>query len=164
VAPVIEEAIEFAERNRLLLYWSEQPQSKYAIGFWIEALYQWALLNPDQALRRRLAEAVILGEQLGLGLPPSVAGQNLEVLKLDLQHSCPSVQDARIRVVNLAAGDRIEFLFCNPTAEQVPLEMQEDLPENGEWYSDDSTISDQRAMRLKGGGWCVFAKAGVDTG
>jgi hypothetical protein len=121
----IEQAIEgmraFAKEWDLLATWAETPHAQYGIGYWVEALYQLALLDDRPELRRDLAETAIFSERCGLGLPPSMAGTNLEMIALEDQRPCPVPSDPRLRTVNLARGGREEYLVINPEQEAVPF-------------------------------------------
>jgi hypothetical protein len=88
------------------------------------------MMRQDPAYRRYLAEAILLIEDLGLGLPPSLLGGNVEVLRRTHQVPCPSPTESRLRVANLSKAGRAELLVVNPAAVELPLvwELNGDLP------------------------------------
>ena len=88
------------------------------------------MMRQDPAYRRYLAEAILLIEDLGLGLPPSLLGGNVEVLRRTHQVPCPSPTESRLRVANLSKAGRAELLVVNPAAVELPIEweLNGDLP------------------------------------
>jgi len=75
---MIENAVNFVEKNNILEYWAAQKGRKYALGFWAEALYHLNTLYPDAKYRGMLDRTVADLEDIGLGKPPSLLGANAE--------------------------------------------------------------------------------------
>lgn len=113
---LINDAVAFVVKNRLVDHWSENEVKKYALGFWAEALYHHYMLAPDREILTDLAETIVKLDQLGMGLPPSFLGANGETVPRAQQIGCPSPADSALRIANLSAQDRMEFLVVNPTA------------------------------------------------
>jgi hypothetical protein len=71
--------------------------------------------------RQYLAEGILIAEDLGLGLPPSLLGANPETVRPDDRTPCPSPVDSRIRVANLSCGGKREILAVNCSAVPIGL-------------------------------------------
>jgi hypothetical protein len=153
VDAIITEALRFTDTHDLLAYWAETPPARYAIGFWVEALYQLALSDRDPRHRQSLARAALLADDLGLGLPPSLAGTNLELLAIDDQKPCPLV-GAGLRVINLGSGRQGEYLFLNPGKETLPFAAPAGLA-NGWRWSAGATPSPTPPAFLAAGAWVL---------
>lgn len=136
IRALIDDALRFAHQWFLLEHWAESQRSSYCIGFWIEALFQLALIDRRKELRQALAEAAILALESGLGLPPSVYGANLEVLGLEEQRGCPEPPDPRLRVINLTRGNEREYLLINPTSAEVTFSASPGAFGDVEWFAD----------------------------
>lgn len=120
----IDGAISFTNHYGLLLSWAENPRKRYAIGFWVEGLYQLCLLRSDPLLRGMLAESAIFAERADLGLPPSLAGNNLELIPLQLRCPNPTPPASELRVINLSRDDRGEYLVINPGQQDVTADWE----------------------------------------
>jgi hypothetical protein len=144
--------IAFAKQWDLLDSWAETPHAEYGIGYWVEALYQLALLDDRPELRQALGETAILSERCGLGLPPSMAGTNLEMLALERQRPWPVPADPRLRTINLARAEREEYLFINPANEPVPFALPD--PRAGlRWHASGAAPAPEPPDTLGPGQW-----------
>jgi hypothetical protein len=117
---VIDRAVKAVTETTLQEYWVESKQ-RQALGYWVDALYHLATLNPELSYRRHLAEAILSALDAGLGLPPSLLGAHPEAVKPAQRFPCPSPRDARIRVASLSCGGRLEILAVNPTNAAIEL-------------------------------------------
>ena len=134
---VIDGAVEAVTASSLQEYWVESRQLQ-ALGYWVEATYQLATLNPDVSYRSYLAEAMLNALDAGLGLPPSLLGAHPEVVKPAKRFPCPSPCDARIRIANLSCGGRPEILAVNPTKAAIELAWEKEPKIDLTWVSADS--------------------------
>ncbi|BBA32430.1 uncharacterized protein sS8_0464 [Methylocaldum marinum] len=116
--PVIDAGFEFVKRTGLDQRWLEWKGKSYALGFWAEALYHRYLASPEPKVRQWLAEAILLLEGSGQGMPPSLLGANAEAVRFEDQRPCPVPAAKELRVVNLSHGPRREYLVVN-TADRV---------------------------------------------
>jgi hypothetical protein len=119
-AGIVGDAVKAVRDTSLLRYWTESKQ-RQALGYWLEALYHLCALAPAPEYRQYLAEAILIAEDLGLGLPPSLLGANPEAVRLDHRIACPSPTDARIRVANLSCGGKQEILAVNCSSDAIEL-------------------------------------------
>lgn len=114
VRQVLTEALDFTHGTGLVQRWMELGYRSYAVGFWVEALCHACQLMPAEAKYRQwLVEAVLLLEDAGMGLPPSVLGANSEAVPADLQMPCPEPSDPGLRIVNLGTRTAPELLVVN---------------------------------------------------
>jgi hypothetical protein len=129
-----------------------------------ESLYQLCLMRLDPAYRRYLAETILLIEDLGLGLPPSLLGGNVEVLRRTLQVPCPSPTESRLRVANLSKAGRAELLVVNPTPVELPLvwELNGDLPIAWARSEGASVVTNGSRVRIPPRGWLWGKEAHAD--
>jgi len=120
---VVDEAIRFVVRDgyRILRWWAEAKPRQFAIVVFAEALYQLCLMRPKAAYRSDLAATLLLIEDLGLGMPPSLLGGNAELIPPQSQAPCPRPADRRLRVVNLNREGHKEMLVVNPAAEAIEV-------------------------------------------
>ncbi|BCX89792.1 hypothetical protein MIN45_P2165 [Methylomarinovum tepidoasis] len=107
----IDDAVAFTYRSGLWQRWAEDERTRYAYGFWAEALHRLCLLDPDPALRSRLAGTMARLEELGLGQPPGLLGGDQErgfagPRKLDLHKLPPGV-----RIADLSTPAGAEYLL-----------------------------------------------------
>lgn len=141
IGPLVKRAVEYTYHGSIRAHWKESAERQDALGFWVEALYNLCLIDPDPKLRHWLAEAVIDAEDVGLGLPPSVLGANGEALKPDEQSPCPSLADGGLRVINLSRGENAEFLVVNPMNQPLQLEWQIAPQQELAWTNRDGLLS-----------------------
>jgi len=120
LAGIMADAVRAVRGTSLLKYWTETKQ-RQALGYWLEALYHLCTLGPVAEYRRYLAEAILIAEDAGLGLPPSLLGANPEVVRPDERIPCPSPADSRLRVANLSCGGKREVLVINSSSATIPL-------------------------------------------
>jgi len=126
LAPVIEGAISAVTDTGLLRSWMETRQ-RQGLGYWIEALYHLCTLESDLVYRRYLAEAILVAEDIELGLPPSLLGTNPEAVKPRDRIPCPSPADSRIRVANLSCSGKREILAVNCSGVGIALAWEGDV-------------------------------------
>lgn len=126
LSEVIDNAIEFVvgKNKRVLNWWADEKPRRFAIVVFAEALYHLCMIKQDIAYRRHLMESILLIENLGLGLPPSLLGGNSEITEHTDQVQCPSPENSRIRIINLCSADRKEFLLINPTGNGIELKWE----------------------------------------
>jgi len=115
--PVIDAAIDFTHRSGLWERWGEDRRTRYAYGFWAEALHRLALLDDDMGVRRRLAATLMRMETLRLGLPPGLLGGDRE--RGQPPGSALPQAPAPLRIVDLSREGRTEYLVLNPGREPV---------------------------------------------
>jgi hypothetical protein len=118
---VVEDAVAFVKGSGVAERWGELDRTRYALGFWAEALYHLHMRDPCDAHRALLAEAILQLCRLGMGLPGSLLGANGEVVRPSEQVPCPSARDPGLRVINLSRGARYEFLVVNVSDTSAPL-------------------------------------------
>jgi hypothetical protein len=153
---VIDEAVRFvmADDESTLRWWAESPPRRFAVVVFAEALYHLCLLDSRPQYRKHLAAAVLLAEELGLGLPPSVLGGNAEIATNADQVPCPSPADPRLRVANLSTRRRAELLVINPSHESIELTWETDPPEALSWGPPASNgAADGRRIAPRGWLW-----------
>jgi hypothetical protein len=134
---VIDGAVKAVTETTLQEYWIESKQ-RQALGYWVEAAYHLATLDPELSCRRHLAEAILTALDAGLGLPPSLLGAHPEIVKPAQRLLCPSPRDARIRVANLSCGGRPEILAVNPTHAAIELAWETNPEIELTWVSADN--------------------------
>ena len=115
--PVIDAAIDFTHRSGLWERWGEDRRTRYAYGFWAEALHRLALLDDDMGVRRRLAATLMRMAALNLGLPPGLLGGDRE--RGQPPGSALLRVPAPLRIVDLSREGRPEYLVLNPGREAV---------------------------------------------
>jgi hypothetical protein len=135
-AGVIDGGVKAVTGTTLQEYWVESKQ-RQALGYWVDATYHLAALNPVLSYRGHLAEAILSALDAGLGLPPSLLGANPEVVKPPQRFPCPSPRDARLRVANLSRGGRREILVVNPTKAAIELAWERNPAIGLTWVSAD---------------------------
>jgi hypothetical protein len=163
---IIEGAIQFVLGNHkgVLRWWAEEKPRHFAIVVFAESLYQLCMMRQDPAYRRYLAEAILLIEDLGLGLPPSLLGGNVEVLRRTHQVPCPSPTESRLRVANLSKAGRAELLVVNPAAVELPIEweLNGDLPIAWAPPEGASVVTNDSRVRIPPRGWLWGKEARAD--
>jgi len=117
---IVAGAVRSVADTSLLKYWIESRQ-RQALGYWLEALYHLCTFDPAAEYRRYMAEAMLIAEDLSLGLPPSLLGANPEAVRPRQQIPCPSPTDARLRIASLRCGGTQEFLVVNASATEIGL-------------------------------------------
>ncbi len=122
LVPLLDQAVEFTFDSGLVGRWCELPTKRYAIGFLAESLYHRAMEDDAPIHRARLAQVMLLLEELGLGQPLSLLGGNAEVVAPTAQVPPPSPVDGRLRIANLSRGDRREVVVVNPAEENISLD------------------------------------------
>jgi len=138
LADILNNAIKAVTDTSIMKYWAEvkagNPQ-QFAVVVWVEALYNMCNLSREPAYRRYLAEAIMIAEDAGLGLPPSLLGSDHEAVKIKQRLPCPSPTDARLRVANLSCGDNKEFLVVNSADTDLKLAWEENTKYTMSWIS-----------------------------
>jgi len=119
-AAILDAAAAAAADPRMLRHWVETKQ-RQSLGFWVEAAYQLCTVSGAFAYRRYLGDAMLVAEDAGLGMPPSVLGANPEIVAHGARVPCPSPASKEIRVANLSHGDVREILVVNASRASVPL-------------------------------------------
>jgi hypothetical protein len=117
-AGIVGDAVRAVRDTSLLRYWTESKQ-RQALGYWLEALYHLCAFSPAPEHRQYLAEAIMIAEDLELGLPPSLLGANPEAVRPDHRIPCPT--DPRLRVANLSCGGKREILAVNSSSDAIEL-------------------------------------------
>lgn len=158
VREVLLQGLAFTRRSGILQRWRELDYQKYALGFWAEALYHVCTLFPDAHYRQWLAEAMLVLEELRMGLPPSLLGANAEAVPVALQMPCPSPADARLRIANLGRRGAPEFLVVNATDAALPLEWEIAPSEPVVWHRADGNAEKLRGQQVPPRGW-LWARA-----
>ncbi|GAB6066986.1 hypothetical protein JCM13664_03040 [Methylothermus subterraneus] len=120
--PYIDDAVAFTYRSGLWQRWAEDERTRYAYGFWAEALHRLCLLDPDPALRSRLAGTMAKLEELGLGQPPGLLGGDWErgiagSPQRDLHKLLPGV-----RIADLSTPAGAEYLLLGTGKGPVRLD------------------------------------------
>jgi hypothetical protein len=146
-AGIVGNAVKAVRETSLLRMWTESKQ-RQALGYWLEALYQLCTLGPAPEYRQYLAEAILIAEDLGLGLPPSLLGANPEVVRPEHRIPCPSPTDSRIRVANLSCGGKREFLAVNCSATAIELTWGTNAPPALAWTAADEQLMPSGASPL----------------
>jgi hypothetical protein len=139
-ADIVGNAVKAVRETSLLRMWTESKQ-RQALGYWLEALYQLCTLGPAPEYRQYLAEAILIVEDLGLGLPPSLLGANPEVVRPEHRIRCPSPTDSRIRVANLSCGGKREFLAVNCSSDAIELSWERKAGHALTWSAADGQAS-----------------------
>jgi hypothetical protein len=138
LADILNNAIKAVTDTSIMKYWAEvkagNPQ-QFAVVVWVEALYNMCNLSREPAYRRYLAEAIMIAEDAGLGLPPSLLGSDHEAVKIKQRLPCPSPTDARLRVANLSCGDNKEFLVVNSADTDLKLAWEENTKYTMSWIN-----------------------------
>jgi len=119
----ITSALEFTHDSGIIDRWKELPYEKYALGFWVEALYQMCLISEEGRYRDWLVEAVLVLEDMGMGVSPSLLGCNGDAIRVERQKPCPVANDTRLRVVNLGRKDFTETLVINSGDKDVDCRL-----------------------------------------
>lgn len=132
-------ALEFTQKGSLRRFWREPKQRQlHALVFWAEALYHQCMADPEPKYRAWLATAMLDLEELGLGQPPCLLGNNTEAVGFAARHPCPIPSDGRLRVANLSDGDRHEILVVNPSAQTLAFSWHANLPVGLSWRDADN--------------------------
>ena len=157
---VVKGAIAAIHETGLFENWIESKQ-RQPLGYWPEALYHLCMLDPGREYRRYLAEAILVAEDLGIGLAPSLLGANPEAVPLADRVPCPSLADPRVRVANLSRGRKREILVVNCSAAPIRLGFEQGALENVAWTaSDGRSITDVDAMQIAPRTWLLGAFEG----
>ncbi|HTS21083.1 MAG TPA: hypothetical protein VMN79_04660 [Casimicrobiaceae bacterium] len=155
---VLREGAAAVTGTSLLRYWVEAKEHQ-ALGFWVEATYQLAMLHPEPGWRAHLAEAMLAALDAGLGLPPSLLGANPEVVPPEELVACPSPADPRLRIANLGRGGVVELLVVNPEAEPIPLAWEREPPDGLAFGSADGTpVADIASCSVPAHGWLLGSR------
>lgn len=117
----IDQAIDFTEHSGLWQRWGEEERTRYAYGFWAEALHRLCLLEADIHLRAKLAKTMAQLERLHLGQPPGLLGGDRErgvgTVRLNLSQLPPGV-----RVADLSTFAQAEYLLVS--SEPICLDLK----------------------------------------
>ena len=155
--PVIDGAIQFVVRNKYatLRWWSESKPRRFAVVVFAEALYHLCMLLPYPRYRKHLAQALLVIDDQGLGLPPSLLGGNAEITGPSGRVPCPTPVRPGLRVANLSTPGRAELLIVNPTDSEQPLEWESAPVGNLTWTTGDgaSVILGERPLHVPPRGW-----------
>jgi hypothetical protein len=155
---IVGSAVKAVRDTSLLQYWIESKQ-RQALGYWLEALYQLCTLNPASEYRQYLAEAILIAEDLGLGLPPSLLGANPETARPDQRIKCPSPTDPRIRVANLSCRGKQEILAVNCARVDVVLAWEVDGTSVLAWRKPgDKLVPAVSSLAIPPRGWVLGAE------
>jgi hypothetical protein len=141
---VVSGAIAAVRESGLLQYWIESKQ-RQGLGYWVEALYHLCMLNEGTEYRRYLAEAIIITEEAGFGLPPSLLGANAEVVPPAPRFPCPCPADPRLRIANLSSADRREVVAVNPSASALGLVWEKKPQAELVWKAPDGCVVKREA-------------------
>jgi hypothetical protein len=133
---IVDDAIKAVRDTSLLRFWIESKQ-RQALGYWLEALYHLCAFSPAPEYRRYLAEAIMIAEDAGLGLPPSLLGANPEAVRPDHRIPCPSPTDARLRVANLSRDGKREILAVNCSSDAIELTWEGNANDALAWRTAD---------------------------
>lgn len=131
-ATVIEAGLRAVTDTRLLDYWVETNE-KQALGYWVETLYQLCTQDPAAEHRDALARAMLLADDAGLGLPPSLLGANAEVVEAPYRLPCPSPTEATLRIANLSRAGCRELLVVNCGNQACVPSWQGNAPVGLDW-------------------------------
>jgi hypothetical protein len=142
VDEVLDGAIEFVmgNRRRTLRWWGEAKPRQFAIVVFAEAMFQLCLLRPSPAHRSHLAESLLLIDDLGLGVPPSLLGGNAEATPLQSRVACPTPASRRLLVANLSRDGHPEILLINPSSEAIELAWDAVPPNDLVWINEDAGV------------------------
>lgn len=105
LSPYLHAAIEFTYASGLWQRWLEEEKSRYALGFWAEAL-RWVCASQGEKsfaptlCSQRIAETMVWLDRLALGQPPSLLGGNGESSILPLSWRAESIPE-NLRVADL---------------------------------------------------------------
>lgn len=130
---VIDAAVDAISSSRLLDYWSEATNRRFAVVVWLDALYRLCLLDDALVLRQQLARTMLLSADCGLGLPPSLLGGDTEAVERRARHGCPITDDPRLLVANLGRGSTSELLVVNPTTQPLTMTWARGRPDKMRW-------------------------------
>jgi hypothetical protein len=119
----LDAAFAFTYRSGLWERWGEDERTRYAYGFWAEALHRLCLLEEALELRARLAETMYRLDTLGLGQAPGLLGGDYErggvdpmALKL---HQLP----ASVRIAKLSTASRRQYLLLGTGQKPIELDL-----------------------------------------
>ncbi len=117
----IQAAEDFTATTGVLDHWAELNYERHALGFWAESLYYLCRLKPSPQRIRRLADAIVRLQRLGMGLPPSLLGANGEILRTQDTLAYPRLVDPSMRVANIGDRQHARFLVVNGGKETLRL-------------------------------------------
>jgi len=162
--PIIDEAVRAVSRNGLLETWVES-RHKQALGYWMEALYALCTLDDSATYRRLLAEAILCAEDIGIGLPPSLLGADVEAVAIGSQLPCPSPADPRLRVANLSRNGRQELLVVNTGSAPLALTWQTGLARILRWTGADGVplADSESAPAIAARSWLLGVQRATPT-
>lgn len=147
VDEIIHRAASYARSSGMYRRWAELDYGRYALGFWAEALYHLCRLYPDRAeYRTWLAEAMLMLNATGQGLPPSLLGANAEALAPAERAPYPAPADGRLRLANIGRAGRAEVIVVNPTAEPIALDWDGAPDAALQWRNAQGTAPDATLM------------------
>lgn len=152
---VIDDAVAAVSGSRLLEYWAEAKNRRFAVVVWAEALYQLCLLDEALALRQQLARTMLLAIDADLGMPPSLLGGDTEAIERSQRRPCPSARDRRLHVANLGCGPRIELIVVNPTQADRQLDWEANAPGSLGWSdaAGRAVAAGPSGLRVPARGW-----------
>ncbi len=153
---LIDDAVAFVEINDILTHWADKQGSKYAVGFWAEALYHLYLLAPNRERLSKLADVIFKLEEIGIGLPPSFLGANAEAVSPSNQIGCSSPTDRKLRVANLSRKDCAELLIVNATTVPRRVSWESPVPCQLRWETrSGEPIQSENEIEIPGHSWIV---------
>jgi hypothetical protein len=152
---VIDDAVAAVSGSRILEYWAETNNRRFAVVAWADALYQLCLLDDSAALRRQLASTMLLAIDAGLGMPPSLLGGDAEAVDRARRRPCPCARERRLRVANLGHGSRHELIVVNPTRTDLPLDWEANAPGGLSWTDAAGHVvaASSAGLRVPANGW-----------
>ncbi|HEX7272543.1 MAG TPA: hypothetical protein VF420_10375 [Casimicrobiaceae bacterium] len=154
-ADLLRAAVGAVSETSLATYWAETRQ-RQAIGYWVEALFQWCTLGSELERRADLAVAMLAAVDAGLGLPPSLLGAHPEVVAPAMRYPCPSPRDDRLRVANLSRGSEREILVVNPAATAIELVWEDATHTKLRWVeAGGRVVSAGAPMQVPPRGWLL---------
>jgi hypothetical protein len=160
-AGIVGDAVKAIRETSLLRYWIESKQ-RQALGYWLEALYHLCTFTSAPEYRQYLAAAILIAEDLGLGLPPSLLGGNPEAVRTDQRIPCPSPADSRIRVANLSCGGKQEILAVNCGSDGIELSWEGATSHPLIWRAADgkAVSTGVSPVRIPSRGWLLGTRSG----
>lgn len=122
--PLLEAAFKRVVDGGMRRRWEETERTKYALGFWAEALYHLCLHDrTDRRYRVWLADAMLRCEATGLGQVPSLLGTNGEAVGTTSGHPLAPLPEEDVLIADLGERHHGELLVVNPSAHPVRFSL-----------------------------------------